>query len=58
MTLLEFVPDRTRLICNRQVLGDYNGKESFWIDSNVQNMKVKVIEVSHFNKKVTLEVVE
>lgn len=58
MTLLEFVPDRTRLICNGQILGDYDGKELFRLDSDVQNMKVKVIEVSHFNKKVTLEVVE
>ena len=58
MALLEFVPDRTRLTCNGQALGDYNGKESFWIDSDVQNMKVKVIKVSYFDKKVILEVVE
>ena len=58
ITLLEFEPKSTRLMCKGQILGDYNGKELFWVGSEVQNMIVKVIEINHYNKEVTLEVVE
>ena len=58
MTLLEFVPEGIRLGMNGMVLGDYSGKELFWIDSEVQNMEVKVIEINHLTKRVILEVVK
>lgn len=58
MLLLEFVPERIRLVHKGKVLGDYGGKELFWSDSKVQNMEVKPIEISHYNKKVTLEVIK
>lgn len=57
MTLLEFVPEGIRLGANGMVLGDYNGKEFFWSNSEVQNMEVKIIEINHLTKKVILEVV-
>lgn len=56
MTLLEFVPENTRLKYKGNLLGDYNGKESFWLGKEVQNMEVEVIEIDHFDKKIILEV--
>ena len=58
MTLLEFVPEKTRLIHKGKILGDYNGKESFWAKEEVQNMEIEVVEVSHFDKKIILEVIK
>ena len=56
MTLLEFVPDGIRLGSNGIVLGDYTGKEAFWIEKDVQNMEIKIIEINHLTKRVILEV--
>lgn len=58
ITLLEFVPERTRLIRKGKILGDYNGKEGFWNKEEVQNMEIEVIEISHLEKKVILEVIK
>lgn len=58
MTLLEFVPERIRLIYKDNLMGDYNGKEFFCSDREVQNMEIEVIEISHFDKKVILEVIK
>lgn len=58
MLLLEFIPERIRLVHKGKVLGDYGGKEFFWNDKEVQNMEIEVIEITHFDKKVTLEVVK
>lgn len=58
MTLLEFVPERIRLIYKDNLMGDYSGKEFFWYDRKVQNMEIEVIEISHFDKKIILEVVK
>lgn len=33
-------------------------KEFFWNDKEVQNMEIEVIEITHFDKKVILEVVK
>lgn len=54
--LLEFTPEITRLISDNMVLGDYNGKESFWFDNEVQNMEIEVIEINHMTKKIILEI--
>ena len=58
MTLLEFVPEKIRLTHKETLLGDYNGKEFFWSNVEVQNMEIEVIEVTHFDKKVILEVIK
>lgn len=58
ITLLEFVPERIRLVHGGKVLGDYSRKEFFWSDKEVQNMEIRAIEISHYNKKVTLEVIK
>ena len=58
MTLLEFIPENTRLTHKGKCLGNYNGKESFWIEKDVQDMEIEVIEVDHMVKKVVLEVIK
>lgn len=58
MTLLEFVPEKIRLVNKKNVLGDYNGKESFWSKEEIQNMEVNILEVNHFDKEVILEVIK
>lgn len=58
ITLLEFVPERIRITYKGFLMGDYNGKEFFWSDSEIQNMEIKVLEISHYDKKVILEVVK
>lgn len=54
--LLEFVPERIRLTHKGNLLGDYDGKEFFWLNEEIQNMEIEVVEVTHFDKKVILEV--
>lgn len=56
MTLLEFVPERIRITHKGFLMGDYNGKEFFLSDREVQNMEIEVIEISRFDKKIILEV--
>lgn len=58
MLLLEFVPERIKLVHKRKTLGNYGGKEFFWNDKEVQNMEVEVIEIDHMSKKVILEVIK
>lgn len=58
MALLEFVPEKIRLVNKKNILGDYNGKESFWLKEEVQNMEVNILEVNHFDKEVILEVIK
>lgn len=56
LTLLEFVPERIRITYKGFLLGDYNGEEFLLHNREVQNMEIEVVEVSHFDKKIILEV--
>lgn len=58
MALLEFAPEKIRLVNKKNILGDYNGKESFWLKEEIQNMEVNILEVNHFDKEVILEVIK
>ena len=56
MLLLEFIPERIQLVYKGKPLGDYNGKEFFWSDTDVQNMQVEPVEISFLTKRIILEV--
>ena len=58
ITLLEFVPERIKLVHKKKTLGNYEGKEFFWNDKEVQDMEIEVVEIDHMSKKVTLEVIK